>query len=153
MNAGIRSALFALLDDCDASDAAATSRLYTGFVREHICTDVAMLDAICAAAEGDMREGLHAVVLGDYEFGRDLEFGGRTAARVAVARQQGDASLRFLLFERCEKRSRDEVDAWLAQLDAQAQRPLDPGRPVPTATSTPAPHDAPLPPPSVAGAA
>jgi len=75
MNAGTRSALFALLDDCDASDAAATSRLYTGFVREHICTDVAMLDAVCAAAEGEMREGLHAVVLGDYEFGRDLEFG------------------------------------------------------------------------------
>ncbi len=153
MNAGTRSALFALLDDCDASEAAATSRIYTGFVREHICTDAAMLDAVCAAAEGDMRAGLHAVVLGDYEFGRDLEFGGRTAARAVIPGQRGDASLRFLMFERCEKRSRDEVDAWLAQLDAQAQHALDAARSAPPAPPTPAPDDVPFAEPSVAGAA
>jgi len=30
--------VFALLDDCDASAAQPSSRLYSGFVREHVCT-------------------------------------------------------------------------------------------------------------------
>ncbi|MFP3758172.1 chloride transporter, partial [Cupriavidus sp. SIMBA_020] len=37
--------------------------------------------------------------------------------------QRGDAALRFLLFERCEKLSRDEVDAWLMARDGGALEP------------------------------
>jgi len=116
-----RGAAFVLLDDCDASAATPTSRLYTGFVRERACTDIAALDAVCAAAERDMRDGLHAVVLGDYEFGRDLAFGKRSVFSSSISTQPGDASLRFLLFERCEKRSCAEVDAWLAELDGDGK--------------------------------
>jgi len=137
MNAEQRSAVFALLDDCEASADARASRLYTGFVREHVCTDAAALDDVCAAAERDMQGGLHAVLLGDYEFGRDLEFGKRAVSsrtltspsKVSAFAQRGDASLRFLLFEHCEKRSREEIDAWLAERDgavSDARAPLSP---------------------------
>ncbi|OXJ15716.1 chorismate-binding protein [Burkholderia sp. HI2500] len=106
MTEGNESASFALLDDCDSTAFARSSRLYSGFVRERVCTDPARLDEVDAAVAQDLRDGLHAVVVGDYEFGRDLQ-----------RAQPGHAPLRFLLFARCERLSRDEVDAWLAQQD------------------------------------
>ncbi|PMS23130.1 chloride transporter [Trinickia dabaoshanensis] len=140
-----RGAPFVLLDDCEASATTPASRLYTGFVREHVCTNAQALDEVCAELERDMRGGLHAVVLGDYEFGRDLEFAQRrlslSAARPVIhfTQRGGDAPLRFLLFAHCEKRSREQVDAWLAALDSGSC--ADGG------------SSEPLPPPSVAGAA
>ncbi|WP_269509026.1 bifunctional anthranilate synthase component I family protein/class IV aminotransferase [Burkholderia sp. IMCC1007] len=106
MTEGNESASFALLDDCDSTASARSSRLYSGFVRERVCTDPARLDEIDAAVAQDVRDGLHAVVVGDYEFGRNLE-----------RAQPGDAPLRFLLYARCERLSRDEVDVWLARQD------------------------------------
>ncbi|WP_241331822.1 chorismate-binding protein [Burkholderia cenocepacia] len=106
MTEGNESASFALLDDCDSTASARSSRLYSGFVRERVCTDPAQLDAIDAALAHDLRDGLHAVVVGDYAFGRNLQ-----------RAQPGHAPLRFLLYARCERLSRDEVDAWLAQQD------------------------------------
>ncbi|MBJ9878870.1 aminodeoxychorismate synthase component I [Burkholderia cenocepacia] len=106
MTEGNESASFALLDDCDSTASARSSRLYSGFVRERVCTDPAQLDAIDAALAQDLRDGLHAVVVGDYAFGRNLQ-----------RAQPGHAPLRFLLYARCERLSRDEVDAWLAQQD------------------------------------
>ncbi|MEX3582148.1 MAG: aminodeoxychorismate synthase component I [Burkholderia sp.] len=105
---------FALLDDCDP--AAQSSRLYTGFSREHACTDPARLDACCAAVAEDLARGLRAVVLGDYEFGRNLERG-----------QAGGAPLRFLLFSTLTRLSRDEADAWLAARDGKAAEPSPAG--------------------------
>ncbi len=112
MTEGNESAVFALLDDCDSTASARSSRLYTGFVRERVCTDPAQLDAVDAAVAQDLRDGLHAVVVGDYEFGRNLQWA-----------QPGRSPLRFLLFARCERLSRDEVDAWLAQRDGGAATP------------------------------
>ncbi|WP_175731639.1 chorismate-binding protein [Burkholderia ambifaria] len=106
MTEGNESASFALLDDCDSTAVARSSRLYSGFVRERVCTDPARLDEVDAAVAQDLRDGLHAVVVGDYEFGRNLE-----------RAQPGHAPLRFLLYARCERLSRDEVDVWLAQQD------------------------------------
>ncbi|KVG32220.1 chorismate-binding protein [Burkholderia diffusa] len=106
MTEGNESASFALLDDCDSTASARSSRLYSGFVRERVCTDPARLDELDAAVAQDLRDGLHAIVVGDYEFGRNLE-----------RAQPGHAPLRFLLYARCEHLSRDEVDAWLAQQD------------------------------------
>ncbi|WP_175962473.1 chorismate-binding protein [Burkholderia pyrrocinia] len=106
MTEGNESASFALLDDCDSTAFARSSRLYSGFVHERVCTDPARLDEIDAAVAQDLRDGLHAVVVGDYEFGRNLQ-----------RAQPGDAPLRFLLYARCERLSCDEVDAWLAQQD------------------------------------
>ncbi|MCZ2898325.1 bifunctional anthranilate synthase component I family protein/class IV aminotransferase [Burkholderia thailandensis] len=105
-------AVFALFDDCDSTALARSSRLYSGFSHERVCVDPAGLDAVCAAVADDARRGLHAVVLGDYEFGRDLQFGKR-----------GGGALRFLLFAGCEMLSRDEADAWLASRDGGAAQP------------------------------
>ncbi|WP_027799407.1 aminodeoxychorismate synthase component I [Paraburkholderia dilworthii] len=120
MTADERGAVFALLDDCDASAARRSSRLYTGFVHERVCADVAQLEAVCEAAESDARLGLHAIVLADYEFGRHL-LGGES--HPSFKTQHGDATLRFLLFERCEKLSRDEADAWLVKQDGGLAEP------------------------------
>jgi para-aminobenzoate synthetase/4-amino-4-deoxychorismate lyase len=114
MNVDERGTVFALLDDCDASATRRSSRLYTRFVREHVARDASQLDEICAAAAADMRGGLHALVLGDYEFGRDLHL------KQTRSTQRGLGSLRFLLFERCDKLTREEVDAWLGDQDRTA---------------------------------
>ncbi|WP_412022444.1 chorismate-binding protein [Burkholderia cepacia] len=106
MTEGNESASFALLDDCDSTASARSSRLYSGFVHERVCTDPARLDEVDAAVAQDLRDGLHAVVVGDYAFGRNLQ-----------RAQPGNAPLRFLLYARCERLSRDDVDAWLAQQD------------------------------------
>jgi para-aminobenzoate synthetase/4-amino-4-deoxychorismate lyase len=121
MTADERDAVFALLDDCDATAARRSSRLYTGFVHERVCADAAQLEAVCESVVADTRDGLHAVVLADYEFGRKLLLG-EEASRFRKT-QRGDATLRFLLFERCDKRSREEVDAWLMQRDGGAAQP------------------------------
>jgi para-aminobenzoate synthetase/4-amino-4-deoxychorismate lyase len=115
-----RGAVFALLDDCDATAARRSSRLYTGFAHERVCADAAQLEAVCESVASDIRGGLHAVVLADYEFGRTL-LDIRTVRSPKT--QRGNATLRFLLFERCTKHSREEVDAWLAQGDEGAAEP------------------------------
>ncbi|MBB5426604.1 para-aminobenzoate synthetase/4-amino-4-deoxychorismate lyase [Paraburkholderia sp. JPY158] len=115
-----RGAVFALLDDCGATAARPSSRLYTGFVLERVCTEAAQLEAVCDSVATDTRNGLHAVVLADYEFGRALV--GIDKLR-STETQRGNATLRFLLFERCAKLSRDEVDAWLMTRDNGAPEP------------------------------
>src|ERR1700744_1752946 len=120
MTADERGAVFALLDDCDATAARRTSRLYTGFVHERVCADAAQLEAVCETVAADTQRGLHAVVLADYEFGHTLlDIEQLRSSKT----QRGDATLRFLLFERCDKQSREEVDAWLAARDGDAAEP------------------------------
>jgi para-aminobenzoate synthetase/4-amino-4-deoxychorismate lyase len=136
-----RGAVFALLDDCDATAARRSSRLYTQFVHERVCADAVQLDAVCDALADDLRRGLHAVVLGDYEFGRQLVFARGAGASVpgtppgaalassgqqpfqSCETQRGDATLRFLLFGQCARLSRDEADTWLRQRDGGAAQP------------------------------
>ncbi|SMG42736.1 chorismate-binding protein [Paraburkholderia susongensis] len=122
MTADERGAVFALLDDCGATAARRSSRLYTGFTHERVCTEAAQLEAVCESVVADTRSGLHAVVLADYEFGRALV--GLGARRLAETEtQRGHAALRFLLFERCARLSREEVDAWLMARDNDAFEP------------------------------
>ncbi len=99
---------FALLDDCHATATAPTSRLYTGFVREHRCDDPAALDAAWAAVDRDLRAGLHAVVLADYEWGARLLHAGHERLAPAHA-----GSLRVLMFDALQHLSAAAVDAWL----------------------------------------
>jgi para-aminobenzoate synthetase/4-amino-4-deoxychorismate lyase len=102
-------AVFALLDDRGATRERPTSRLLRGFVREHCCTDARTLDATWVRVEADLRDGLHALVLADYEWGAKLLHAGD--ARLA----SDDASaLRVLVFRELQRLSRTEVDAWLA---------------------------------------
>ena len=105
----------ALLDDRDASHDQPTSRAYRGFVREHRCTDPATLATTWAAVDADLRRGLHALLLADYEWGAKLlQAGHRSLA--------GDdpAALRVLMFTDCAKLSRVAADAWLDELESSA---------------------------------
>lgn len=101
--------VFALLDDCDASAAQPSSRLYTGFVREHRCTDAAGLPALWEAVQADQRAGLHALLLADYEWGEALVLGNPSVA-------DPGAALRLLMFSQVQHLARAEVDAWLQTL-------------------------------------
>ena len=101
-----RSEVFALLDDSDSTAERRSSRLYASFLHERSCRDAAQLDEVCASVEADLHNGLHAVVLADYEFGRNLQLA-----------QPGDAALRFLLFRECTLLSREEANQWLASRD------------------------------------
>ena len=101
--------VFALLDDCDASAARPSSRLYTGFVREHACTDPAALPALWEAVQADQRAGLHALLLADYEWGEALVLGNPSVA-------DPGAALRLLMFSQVQHLARAEVDAWLQTL-------------------------------------
>lgn len=99
----------ALLDDRDASEANPTSRLYTGFLHQHRCIDPATLEATWAAVEADQRAGRHALLLADYEWGARLLKAGHE--RLGADAQ---GALRVLVFERCEKLSREAATRWLA---------------------------------------
>jgi para-aminobenzoate synthetase/4-amino-4-deoxychorismate lyase len=104
---------FALLDDCTATPGRPSSRLYTGFVREHRCENAATLDALWEEVQRDQQAGLHAVVLADYEWG--LALVGLPPRSHALAEQHGaPPALRVLMFARLRYLSRDEVDGWLA---------------------------------------
>ena len=116
---------WALLDDRNASTLQPTSRLYTGFVREHRCTDPATLDAVWAAALADQHAGLHAVVLADYEWGAKLLRTGY-AGHAALPASNG-ASLRVLMFERLAKLSKLQVDDWLRRQDEHNEAPTPAG--------------------------
>lgn len=101
----------ALLDDRDATRARPSSRLYEGFEHEHRCVDPAQLDAVWAQVDADLRGGLHAVLLADYEWGTKL-------LKAGVRPDGESAALRVLMFRTLKRLSRDEVDAWLAERDA-----------------------------------
>ncbi|CAB3776990.1 aminodeoxychorismate synthase component I [Pararobbsia alpina] len=124
---------FALLDDCDASLAAPTSRLYTGLVGELASYGADDAEAVCAQAERALRDGLHAIVLADYEWGTQVSVDriaragdaeqacvARANAGVEQKAQAGRPALRFLLFSNCEHLSREAVDAWLVEADHAA---------------------------------
>jgi para-aminobenzoate synthetase/4-amino-4-deoxychorismate lyase len=110
--------VFALLDDRDATAERPTSRLYTGFVREHRCVDPATLDAVCAAVDADLAAGLHALLLADYEWGAKLLKAGHAALPA------GDRSaLRVLMFDTLVRLSKDEVADWLDSAQASDTGP------------------------------
>ena len=106
-------ACYALLDDCTATAAAPTSRLYTDFVREHRGDDPRALDAVWAAVERDLRAGGHAVLLADYEWGARLL--GAGDERLAPA---DGGALRVLIFAQLAHLSAAGVEAWLQAQEA-----------------------------------
>jgi para-aminobenzoate synthetase / 4-amino-4-deoxychorismate lyase len=108
--------VFALLDDREATRERPTSRLYGGFVREHRCVDPRELEATWARVDADLRQGLHAVLLADYEWGARLLHAGDAALAA-----DDDASLRVLVFRTLRRLSKDEVDAWLASVEGAAE--------------------------------
>ncbi len=106
---------FALLDDADATPQRPTSRLYTGFLREHRCVDLLTLEATCCAIDADLAAGAHAVLLADYEWGAKLLGAGDTHLAA-----DDKAALRLLVFERLERMHAVSVAEWLAEQDEKA---------------------------------
>jgi len=106
---------FALLDDRRATADQPSSRLYSGFVREHRCIDPETLASMWAAVDRDQHAGLHAVLLGDYEWGAKL-----LGAGTAQLDADDESALRVLMFERLEHLAKPEVDAWLAAAEQRA---------------------------------
>jgi para-aminobenzoate synthetase/4-amino-4-deoxychorismate lyase len=109
-------AVFALLDDQTSSPATPCSRLYSGYLHEHRCTDPATLDATCAAAAADLAAGHHAVLLADYEWGAKL----LRAGHRHLPDTDPTGALRLLIFRHCERLVGAAVNAWLAAHDAAA---------------------------------
>ncbi|MBT9595480.1 MAG: aminodeoxychorismate synthase component I [Vitreoscilla sp.] len=109
---------FALLDDRDATRERPASRLYTGFEREHRCTDPSTLNAVWAQVDADLGRGLHALLLADYEWGAKLLKAGHSRLPL------GDRSaLRVLMFRDLAHLSENEVAAWLEAREAQEAQP------------------------------
>ena len=104
--------VYALLDDRGATPDRPTSRLYTGFVREHRCVDAAGLEATWERVDADLRAGLHGVLLADYEWGAKL----LGAGHERLAAHDGSA-LRVLMFSEVAALSGAAVDAWLRRHD------------------------------------
>src|SRR5262245_45005421 len=108
-------AIFALLDDADATAEHPTSRLYTGFAREHRCTDPMEVDGVCSAALADLAGDLHAVLLADYEWGAKL-----LRAGCAALPHDDRSSLRVLMFRTLERLDAGQVASWLARAEGLA---------------------------------
>lgn len=127
--------VFALLDDCAATDAMPTSRLYTGFMHEYRCEDPPRLDEVWRQVEGEMRAGHHAVVLADFEWGVRLQRG--DDAGLAPGER---GALRFLIFSALRRLSSQAVAAWLAARERETLGgEEDQGAPVAEGLPAPAP--------------
>ena len=103
---------FALLDDRAATTERPTSRLYNDFVREHRCSDPSTLEMTWAKVEADQAQGLHAVLLADYEWGAKL----LGAGTQRLPADDGSA-LRVLMFRELDRLGAAEVAAWLRRLE------------------------------------
>jgi para-aminobenzoate synthetase/4-amino-4-deoxychorismate lyase len=98
---------FVLLDDCAADDGNPSSRLYSGYRRMLSCPDAAGLPALFEAMAQAQQQGLHAVLLLDYELGAGIEN--------IASRERGPDAARILLFAECRRMSADAVAHWLEQ--------------------------------------
>ena len=107
--------VFVLLDDCNANGNHPASRLYTGFVRQHVCVDPGQLDAIWQRVDADIAAGLHAAVFIDYEWGARLLKAGHAKLRA----DQG--AMRVLLFNTLARLDAPQVEEWLAARDGSAK--------------------------------
>jgi para-aminobenzoate synthetase/4-amino-4-deoxychorismate lyase len=98
---------FALLDDA-LDPAPGACRLLTRLAALHESQGPEDLAACWQAVDADLRAGLWAVVLADYEWG--------VALQGLTPRHQGEggARLRVLMFRRCDRLDAAQVPAWLA---------------------------------------
>jgi para-aminobenzoate synthetase/4-amino-4-deoxychorismate lyase len=99
--------VFALLDDASPeAHAFARSRLYSGHAGTLRCIDAARWPALLADMQQALARGLYAVPLLTYELGAHLQ---------SIDAPAPDAPLaQVLLFEKCERMTAKEVEAWLA---------------------------------------
>lgn len=113
----IESDCFALLDDALSADGVAASRLYRGLVEDLRCDDPAVFNTFWSRVTAAQCRGLHAVVLGDYEW----------AARLQGLASQGGC-FRVLLFSSLQRMTSREVAEWLALSEAKGRQTVEPTR-------------------------
>ena len=107
---------FALLDDYSSTPPCQSSRLYTGFLCELRCDDPAQLSTVWVAVAKAQRDGYHAVVMADYEWGMRL---------LGLPSPHGDGCLRVLMFTHLQKLDATGVDAWLERAGAELCAPQE----------------------------
>lgn len=106
---------FALLDDATGAGVSGpASRYYTGWLRAHISTSAADLEACCARVQSDLQTGCHAVLLADFEWGMALQ--GVPVASDILARSPRTPALVVHVFERLERLAPQQVDHLVQQL-------------------------------------
>jgi para-aminobenzoate synthetase/4-amino-4-deoxychorismate lyase len=105
---------FALLDDRNASDAEARSRLYTGYIGKLECRHASALPSVLEAMQQALQQGQHAVGLFSYELGEELHG--------ITPRNESDQGTQILLFEHCEHMSVAQVEQWLTQREQATQK-------------------------------
>lgn len=114
LNSSASPECFALLDDCDASDADPRARLCTAYVGSLHCDSAAGLPAVLQQMQHALKQGRHAVGLFSYELGADMH---GIAPRI-----QASPFAQVLLFDRCEHLTSAQVTRWLDER-AQGERP------------------------------
>jgi para-aminobenzoate synthetase / 4-amino-4-deoxychorismate lyase len=116
----------ALLDDLDPAGEPGElrSRCYTGFVREHRAATPASLEGAWAEVLADLRAGLHAVLLADYEWGVALH---GLAPGEPAGGPGAVGGLRVLMFRSLEHLTTSQAEQWLSAHDAGAQEPTPAG--------------------------
>ncbi|MBN3786553.1 bifunctional chorismate-binding protein/class IV aminotransferase [Burkholderia sp. Ac-20353] len=100
--------VFALLDDCTSKQDYKTSHLYTDYVHQHVCRDFHDFELALGAVAEELHQGLHALLISDYEFRQQVH---------------GNATLRMLVFRDRARLSSDEVYDWLRRLDLGRETP------------------------------
>ncbi|VVE24364.1 para-aminobenzoate synthase subunit I [Pandoraea communis] len=103
-------AAFALLDD--SADPAGEARLYTGLVCEVTCDEPGVLSDALREVEDASRQGLHAVLLTDYEFG--VRLGGVHT----VTTRRAPGQFRALLFRELQRLDATQTQVWLSRQEA-----------------------------------
>jgi para-aminobenzoate synthetase / 4-amino-4-deoxychorismate lyase len=107
------TACFALLDDCNATADAPSSRLYTGHVGTLTCRNEEEFETLLQDLRSALTQGLHAICAFTYELGKCLH------GLASGVSGNNEALAHVLLFKECQYLSSSQVDAWLAQQSAQ----------------------------------
>ncbi len=106
---------FVLLDD--AHSAQSVSRLYTGLLQTLVCAEADSWPEFLQQAQRALVRGQYAVALFSYESGVQLQAITAAISTATTASQNASASSgnasQILLFERCERLTNAQVDAWL----------------------------------------
>lgn len=105
-----QAACFALLDDCTATPAHPSSRLYTAYAGMLSCTGGKQLPALLSALQQALEQGWHAVLLLDYELGQM----GANPCSADELTPASSAQGRALLFADCRLLDAAGVQDWLS---------------------------------------
>jgi para-aminobenzoate synthetase/4-amino-4-deoxychorismate lyase len=107
---------YALLDDASGHG----SRLYTGHAGTLTCASLAHWPRMLEQMQQALARGQHALLLSTYELGSHLQ---GLATDPGPASAEVSVLARILLFDRCQRLTPQQVDAWLAQQSADGDGP------------------------------